>query len=552
MSSPQSTTAGGASNPNCHPAIELVELSLSNYAASRAPGEEPSQPSHADAFEPSEASSTLYPSRQASHGASVYSNTSLVAPAPADVPLKSRPDRASNGNNVPASHSPGQLESQSAQTPHLTRSQRIQNLWFHWSTAYRLIIAFTLAVNISMLVFVAVKHRNSHDILVATATNLLVAVLVRQEDLINATFAFVAKTPVTWPLGLRKVIADLHHYGGLHVGSAISALLWYIFFVVTSTISIAHHQQLATMTPWLWGSIITSYIFMVCLILVCITAHPRLRSKFHNTFEHTHRFGGWFALLVLWINSGVASRGPDTVIPIYKSGALWLLFLTTSLVILPWLRIQRVPVTATQVSNREVKLTFPFANMPYTSTVKFAHSPMDEWHAFATCPSTEGSSASILISGAGDWTRAMIAAPATNLWMRNPPAVNFLALSPIFKSLLLVGTGAGIGPVLSLLTSPAIRRMREQGKLIKVLWTVAGPEQPHWQFVQDIIRSVDSTPSILTSRGVRPQVAFEAGELVRKHELEAVMVVSNPKLTEEVLCKVKGMGVPAYGAAFDS
>ncbi|KAH9881055.1 hypothetical protein J1614_001548 [Plenodomus biglobosus] len=549
MHFPQPNTAGStANNPTQHPAIELVELSLSKYAASQE--ESLCRDTNKSSYilesrpqSPTRQSSYMPASKKSSHN-----TTGLLC-----LPAAHNPGGDSNLTDPQGTDSTqSRTESQSTHSQRSTLGERLQKVWFHWSSAYRLIIAFTLVVNSSPLAYTILHHRSPSDFLLATSTNLLVAVLIRQEDLINATFKFVAKTPCTWPLGLRKAIADLHHYGGLHIGCAVSALIWYIVFVADSTVSIIHHRSSSTMTPWLWGSIVTSYTFLVCLLVVCITAHPRLRGKFHNTFEHTHRFGGWLALLVLWINSGVASRLPDHIVPLYKSAPLWLLAMTTFLIVLPWLRIRRVPISAEVVSAREVKLTFPYPNMSYTSTVKFSRSPLNEWHAFATIPSPDATSATIVISQAGDWTKRIINAPPPTLWMRDPPTQNFLALTPLFKSLLLVATGAGIGPVLSLLTSPSIRHMRAQGRLVKVMWTVYAPEAEHWRFVQDIIRAVDAHPLIYDSRRARPDIPFETTYLMRTRGIEAVMVVSNKAVTQAVVCGVKAWGGCAYGAVFDS
>jgi hypothetical protein len=84
------------------------------------------------------------------------------------------------------------------------------------------------------------------------------------------------------------------------------------------------------------------------------------------------------------------------------------------------------------------------------------------------------------------------------------------------------------------------------------MWCVYDPDAAHWEFVQDVIRNVDPSPCIFDSRKGRPDVAFEAGEMVGMEGVEAVMVVSNKRVTEEVVENVKGKGGAAYGAVFDS
>jgi hypothetical protein len=432
------------------------------------------------------------------------------------------------------------------------RLSRLRRHCLHWLTAYRVLMAITFIINAICLGLFIDFQRPLQGALVATAANLLVSVLVRQEDLINLSFGLIAKIPSTIPLKLRKTIADFHHYGGVHIGCAVSALLWYCFFIYVNTRACMYASSYGFMTNWHWADIITCYLFLLFITAMCLTAIPHLREKLHNQFERIHRFGGWLSIAVLWINAGILTI--ISGVPLYRSISIWLLLTATLLIILPWFRIRSINVTATPISAREVKLTFPYASMPYTSTARFSSNliPILEWHAFATIPSPDMQTADIIISAAGDWTKNIIANPPKKIWIRNPPAANFLSFAPLFKSLLLIATGAGIGPMLSLLASPTIRTMRRQGRKISVMWCVYDPDAAHWEFVQDVIRNVDPSPCIFDSRKGRPDVAFEAGEMVGMEGVEAVMVVSNKRVTEEVVENVKGKGGAAYGAVFDS
>lgn len=429
---------------------------------------------------------------------------------------------------------------------------RTRSLCLQWLDAYRILLAATFSLNIALVIFVVNKRVTNQRLLIAVSTNLFVSVLIRQEDLLNLIFNLVAKLPISLPLWFRVLVADFHHYGGLHVGCTLSALIWYISFVTYNTIETIKSAHQGKSTGWIWASLATFYAFLLCVLVICIWALPMLRQRCHNTFELTHRFGGWLAILVLWINTGVATHAPDAHTPLYSSASFWLLAATTILIILPWTRIRRVTISTELVSSRELKITFPCARLAYTSTARFSHSPLLEWHAFATIPSDDLTSASILVSAAGDWTRSLIAHPPSTLWLRSPVSANFLTCVPLFTSILLVATGAGIGPMLSLLRSPAVRTMLAAHRQVRVMWTVRSPEAVHWQFVQDAIRSVDPTPKIFDTVAGRPDVAFEAGFMARQCGIEAVMVVSNPKTTYAVVEEVKMWGGAAYGATFDS
>jgi hypothetical protein len=421
----------------------------------------------------------------------------------------------------------------------------------YWFTAYHILAVFTFVANVVVLCLLIGLRLPLTEVLTAVSTNLLVSILVRQEDLINATFNCVAKVPSSLPMTVRKTIADFHHYGGVHIGCAVSALLWYCLFIAINTQACVSTFKDGSMTAWHWVDITTCYAFLAFIATICLMAIPYLREKLHNGFERTHRFGGWASLLVLWVNSGIHTK-VETDSPLYSNPSIWLLSMATFLIILPWMRIRRIPIRAEAVSTREVKITFPYADMPYTTTSRFSLSPVMEWHAFATIPSKDGFTAHIIISAAGDWTKRIIANPPQRMWIRKPAAKNFLAFTPLFNSVLLVATGAGIGPMLSLLSSPAIEKMKADGKKIRVMWCVHDPEAPHWEFVQTVIRNVDPMPQIFDSRKRRPDIPFETRHLAQTDDLEAVMIVSNKKVTNEVIAEVKAHGRAAYGAVFDS
>ncbi|KAF3035778.1 hypothetical protein E8E12_001890 [Didymella heteroderae] len=387
--------------------------------------------------------------------------------------------------------------------------------------------------------------------LTATSANIMTAALLRQEELINFLFKLISRLPLTLPFAARRTIGDFHHYGGVHIGCALSALLWYIMFTGLNTVRVLGLLLLDHMTTTLYIDIVTSYIALLTILAICLTAIPRFRLRFHNTFEATHRFGGWAALFVLWIHAGITTLTPDAFVPLYTHPSLWLLTLTTILIIIPWLRMRRVSITAHRLSARELQLIFPHANMPYTSTIRFSTFPLTEWHAFATIP-VSSSTSKIIVSAAGDWTRDLLSHPPSQLWIRNPPTLNFLAFVPLFNSVLLVATGAGIAPVLSLLASPAVRDMKARQRKVRIMWCVAEPDAAHWGFVVELMRGVDEEAIVFDSRVRRPDVAFEARWVAEKEGLEGVFVVSNPRVTNEVVRECKGRGFAAYGAVFDS
>ena len=84
-------------------------------------------------------------------------------------------------------------------------------------------------------------------------------------------------------------------------------------------------------------------------------------------------------------------------------------------------------------------------------------------HFFATVPEPERKGYSLVVSRAGDWTTKQIESPPTKLWVRGVPMCGVLRLVPLFRRLVFVATGSGIGPC-----APCIL---EQRVPIRLLWT---------------------------------------------------------------------------------
>lgn len=141
----------------------------------------------------------------------------------------------------------------------------------------------------------------------------------------------------------------------------------------------------------------------------------------------------------------------------------------TCSIILPWLRLRKVSVRAEVLSNHCVRLHFDYVNTHPGHFVRISHNPLFEWHSFATIsvPGTNGYSA--VVSRAGDWTSKEIAEPPKEIWVRGIPCYGVVAVTPLFRRVVLVATGSGIGPIapvvyakkvpLQLLwTAPAVRK----------------------------------------------------------------------------------------------
>ena len=126
--------------------------------------------------------------------------------------------------------------------------------------------------------------------------NFTLAILIRQQYVINLLFTIATSVPKHWPLFIRRVCAKVYHFGGLHSSSATMGTLWYFVFVWGIYKSLSNDVYQIN-NPIV---IITTFI-LVLLVTIVIMALPKIRAKYHNQFEITHRIGGWSVLKLFWI-----------------------------------------------------------------------------------------------------------------------------------------------------------------------------------------------------------------------------------------------------------
>ncbi|OBT90101.1 hypothetical protein VE02_02524 [Pseudogymnoascus sp. 03VT05] len=349
----------------------------------------------------------------------------------------------------------------------------------------------------------------------ATAANLCTAVLMRQDHVVNILFTLACSVPTSAPLFIRRNCAKVYHIGGLHSGAGVAATAWLLVFTIAATISSAHPAVLAV-----------SYTLIALLIGIVASAHPTFRARFHNRFELIHRFAGWTALALFWIQTIILTdslRGTTTLgSALVSSPGFWLLLTATSSVALPWLNLRKVTVRRDVLSGHAVRLYFDYTT-PVVGTAGF----------------------SLLVSNAGDWTLNQIQNGPPKLWVRGVPACGVLRIAPLFKRIVLVATGSGIGPCL-----PVIYAKRVPAR---IFWSTPHPEQ---NFGGEIIKAIyDADPDAVihnTKTMGRPDMVAISYRLLRESGAEAVCVISNRKLTQMIVYAMESRGIPAFGAIFDS
>ena len=112
------------------------------------------------------------------------------------------------------------------------------------------------------------------------------------------------------------------------------------------------------------------------------------------------------------------------------------------------------------------------------SAVGISRSPLREWHAFATVSTPGRPGYRLLVSRAGDWTSRFIDDPPSALWVRGVPTrAPMAAIEVMYRRVVYVVTGSGIGPMLGQILSP-----RVPGRLV---WSTRSPRATYGDALVD-------------------------------------------------------------------
>ncbi|PVH71616.1 hypothetical protein DL98DRAFT_434836 [Cadophora sp. DSE1049] len=378
----------------------------------------------------------------------------------------------------------------------------------------------------------------------AASANIMVALLARQDYVVNAMFKICWSVPLSAPLRLRRILTKVYEYGGVHSGAAVASVMWFALFSGFLTNQFINHSHLRSPAV-----ITTTYILLVLLICIIITAYPRFRFSSHNTFENFHRWGGWFSLAIFWaelvlfIHAQTSRVGPALV----KQPAFYFLLISSLHAILPWVWLHKLHITPEKLSNHAIRLHFT-EPVPLFVGFRVSDAPLKEWHSFACIPARSAPGGSVLISNAGDWTKKTIENPRPYYWLKGIPVTGVLCMARIFRKVIVVTTGSGIGPCLAV-----IQDIPARGTSCRVIWSTPNPLQTYGSEICDAVKAVDRAAVIIdTRKDGRPDLTAIAWDLYCREEAEAVFVISNQKLTRKVVYGLEARGVPAFGPIWDS
>ena len=431
-------------------------------------------------------------------------------------------------------------------------------LRYHVFTMYRRLFTFVFIGNVAIILTLfayrrTLRHLQLSDLATATAANITVALLMRQEYVINFLFTVACSISTWMPLFIRRNCAKVFHIGGIHSSAGVAAVFWFIIFTVAATIGAVAPKKTSfgASNP---GIVLVAYITLLLFVSIIITAHPSFRAKRHNIFEKTHRFSGWTILILFWILTILSADASHRTLSqaLIREPTLYLLIVSTICVILPWIRLRKVLVRPEVLSPHAIRLHFSYTNTYPGTAVRISERPLMEWHAFATVAKPGVDGFSLVVSNAGDWTKRQIGRVPERLWVRGIPACGVLRIAPLFKRIVLVATGSGIGPCLPVLLARKVP--------MRVFWSTPNPEDTFGEEIMASVRGADSKAVVWnTRRQGKPDMIKEVWKLVAesgktegKYNVEAVCVIANKKVTEMIVRGMETRGMAAYGAIFDS
>jgi succinate dehydrogenase hydrophobic anchor subunit len=431
-----------------------------------------------------------------------------------------------------------------------TARRLISPIRYTFLNIYRRLFTLVFLANIGVFVYVMVADRKLLALVNAAAANLLACGLARQPLVVNAIFVTVCSIPRSAPLWLRRIASKVYHYGGVHSGCGVASLIWYLGFIG----EFSRQYWSGSSSPFSAAPIVLAYIILVLLLAIIIVAYPNFRFKRHDYFELTHRFSGWLIvalfviLLMVFVDEASAAEDKPMGRFLIELPAFWFLMLVVVAIIHPWLLLRKVKVTPEYLSPHAVRLHFSHTTTTFGKGIQLSKHPLQDWHGFATFPDVDrdGKSFSSLVSKAGDWTAATIKDQPTHLWKRGVLIYGFAYAMRVYKRVVVVTTGSGIGPCLSFLGD-------ENRPSLRVIWQTRAPKRTYGKEVLNLVGRMDPNPVIIdTNSSGRLDMVPVIRQIAREHDAEAICVISNPFVTKKVVYELESMGIPAYGPIFDS
>lgn len=369
--------------------------------------------------------------------------------------------------------------------------------------------------------------------------NLSLGILIRQQRVVNALFWLATRIPTSWPLWIRWGAGKVFHFGGLHSGGTVTGTIWFGFLLYAMTANRLGGAAIPSDR-----TIGLSAAMVLLMALMIASAIGPVRARFHDAFEKIHRFAGWTVLALFWAQTISITRDMGGVLT--QTPGFWMLCLITLSIISPWLTLKRVKVSIDKPSGHVVIAGFDYGDTPFAgSSNALSHTPFGQYHSFANIPTPGRPGYRLAISRAGDWTGDFIDNPPSHVWVKGITTSGVARIEELFTRVVYVGTGSGIGPILPHLLKGMVPN--------RLVWSTRSPRATYGDALVDEIEAHTENPLIWdTDTDGKPNLSALALQAVRDSGAEAVIVISNQKLTRRVVHDMESLGIPAYGAIWDS
>ncbi|CAB3774434.1 hypothetical protein LMG29542_07811 [Paraburkholderia humisilvae] len=384
------------------------------------------------------------------------------------------------------------------------------------------------------------------SLLIAAQANFSIAILGRNQYLVNLMSRLAVRAPVHWPLDVRWALAKVYHVGGLHVGAALSGTAWYLAFVLAIVQKARTYSGSVSMV-----NLALSLAFITLILGIIVMAMPSMRERFHDRFELSHRFFGWTALVLALTNtltfalhqfsSGSASGRVQTMV------ICSLLLVSTASSLTPWFGLRKVRIAVTSPSSHAALVDLHHDVTPMVGSVRaISRNPFFGWHAFACVRASDPAHGyRMVVSRAGDWTGEFIDRPPSHVWVRGIPVAGMANVRKLFRKVVFVATGSGIFPLLTHLHANEVSS--------HMVWVTRNPRKTYGDaLVDEILASQKSITIWDSDEDGRPDVLQLAYSAYMQHHAEAVICVANRKITWQVVYGLEQRAIPAFGPIWDS
>ncbi|KAJ4491453.1 hypothetical protein C8J55DRAFT_540864 [Lentinula edodes] len=419
-----------------------------------------------------------------------------------------------------------------------------RNMRFQIFPIYRRLFSVVFITNMAIFIAFCVRGASVPKLGEVAIANLFVAILFRQDYVINALFFILCSAPKSLPLWIRLKLCRVYSLpGGIHSGSGVSGTVWLILFVGQATRNFVEGGEISAATLGV------TYSILFLLLAIILFAYPSLRSKQHDAFEYIHRFMGWTVVGLVWAQVVLLSndyKGAQSLARALRTNpTFWLVVVLTASIALPWARLRKEKVQSEVLSSHALRLYFTYDEPVPGSFIRISNDPLLDWHSFATIREPGKKGFSVVVSKAGDWTSAMIASPPPYVWVRGVPTTGVMRIVPLFRRVVVVATGSGIGPC-----APHVFAKKST---IQLLWSAPNVRETFGDKLVDSL--LEASPNAViydTRKNGKPDMVKLVARMVKEFDAEAVCIISNPALTRKVVYGMMSRGVPAFGAIWDS